>query len=167
MKISARRIILGTAALLLCLPALSQPGSGGLGGANLGFRTSGSTRGIEPVSAEDAIPGRWRIEFRIRRYSDDPEARGRWITVYADMWIGGIYVNGQIRDGDVHGDFSCRIDDHGRCLDGRLRFQGDEHDWQDFAFVTDRDGDRAEGWAVFSDRTSGATREYELVMRKR
>lgn len=167
MTTTARKLFIGAIAALMALPAMSQSGSGGIGGASLGFRSSGATRGIEPVSAEEAIPGRWRIEFRIRRYSDDPEASGRWITVYADMWIGGIYVNGQIRDSEANADFTCRIDEHGRCIDGRLRFQGDEYDWQDFAFITDRNGERAEGWAVFADRNTGVIREYELVLRKR
>ena len=167
MKNSARTISIGILAALLGLPAIAQVGSGGIGSANLGFRSTGSTRGYRDVSAEDAIPGRWRMEFRIRRYSDDPEASGRWMTVIADMWIGGIYVNGQIRDGNISADFNCHIDEHGRCLDGKIRFQGQDYDWQDFAFITDREGDRAEGWAVYVDRETGATREYEIVMRKR
>jgi len=167
MKISAYRLLIAATALVLSVPALAQPGSGGIGSASQGLRTTGAARGIEAVPLEQAIPGRWRIEFRIRNISDDPDATGRWRTVTAEMWLSGSYVNGQIREGDFPGDFNCTIDEHGRCIDGRLRFREDLHDWEDFNFVLDRMGDRAEGWAVFTDRETGAFREYELRMRKR
>jgi len=167
MHIPAYRLLLGAMVAMLALPTLGQPGGGGIGTSSDGFRITGATRGIEPVSPEQAIPGRWRIEFRIRRYSDDPRASGRWLVVDANMWLAGIYVNGQIRDKEANADFSCRIDDAGRCSDGRIRFEGDNFDWDDFAFVVDRDGYRAEGWAVHVDRDTGVTREYELLLRKR
>jgi hypothetical protein len=85
----------------------------------------------------------------------------------ADMSLAGQYVTGRIRDDDYPGDFSCSIDEYGRCIDGRLRFRSDDQDWQEFAFILDRDGYRAEGWAVFSDIHTGAVREYELALRKR
>jgi hypothetical protein len=103
----------------------------------------------------------------IRRYSDYPRATGRWLVVDANMWISGNFVNGQIRDKDATADFSCQIDGVGRCSVGRIRFRDENFDWDDFAFVVDRDGDRAEGWAIRVDPESGVTREYELRMRKR
>ena len=165
---SARRALFFIlTALVLPSSAYSQMGGGGIGAASLGFRTTGQSLGIEAMSNEDAIPGRWRIEFRIRRHSEDPEARGVWRTVTADMSIIGNSVVGRIREDDFPGDFSCYIDDYGRCIDGRLRFRSDRYDWQEFAFVLDREGYRAEGWATFTDVESGAVREYELQMRKR
>jgi hypothetical protein len=142
-------------------------GGGGIGAASLGFRTTGQSLGIEAMSNEDAIPGRWRIEFRIRRHTDDPEATGVWRTVTADLFLSGQYVTGRIRDDEFPGDFTCSIDDYGRCMYGRLRFQSDDQDWQEFSFILDREGYRAEGWATFTDVGSGAIREYELQMRKR
>jgi hypothetical protein len=164
MKTSAYAFLIGA---MLALPALSQPGGGGIGISAEGFRNTGATRGIEAVPPLEAIPGRWRIEFRIRRYSDNPQATGRWLVVDADMVIGGIYVSGQIRDNDATADFTCLVDDVGRCSGGRIRFRHENFDWDDFAFVVDRNGVRAEGWAIRVDPETGVTREYELRMRKR
>jgi hypothetical protein len=167
MKISARHVVTLMAALGLMSAVHGQMGGGGIGAASLGLRTTGQSLGIEAVPNEEAIPGRWRIEFRIRRHTEDPEATGLWRIVTAEMSLSGIYVTGRIRDDDFPGDFSCSIDDFGRCLDGRLRFHEDEQDWQEFTFIVDREGYRAEGWAVYTDIETGAVREYELAMRKR
>ena len=167
MTSSSRTFLIILTALVLPSSAYSQAGGGGIGAASLGFRTTGQSLGIEAVSNEDAIPGRWRIEFRIRRHTDDPEATGVWRTVDADLFLSGQYVTGRIRDDEHPGDFTCSIDEYGRCLDGRLRFRSDNQDWQVFSFIVDRDGYRAEGWAVFTDVESGAIHEYELQLRKR
>ena len=167
MTSSARAFLLILAALVLPCSAHSQMGGGGIGAASLGFRTTGQSLGVESVPNEEAIPGRWRIEFRIRRHTEDPEATGVWRTVTAEMFLSGSMVNGRIRDDEFPGDFSCQIDEYGRCMDGRLRFHSDDHDWQEFSFILDREGYRAEGWAVYADVESGAIREYELALRKR
>jgi hypothetical protein len=83
------------------------------------------------------------------------------------MSLAGTYVTGRIRDDEFPGDFTCSIDEYGRCIDGRLRFRSDDQDWQVFSFILDREGYRAEGWAAFTDFQSGAVREYELAFRKR
>lgn len=163
----ARVLLLTLSALVLPFSAYSQMGGRGIGGSTLGFRTSGEQLGIDAVPIEDAIPGRWRIEFRIQRHSEDPEATGIWRTVTAEMSISGNQVTGRIRDDDFPGDFKCYIDEYGRCMDGRLRFHTDKQDWQEFSFILDREGYRAEGWAVFTDIETGAIREYELMLRKR
>jgi hypothetical protein len=163
----ARALFLILTALILQSSVHGQMGGGGIGTGSLGLRTTGQSLGIEAVPLEDAIPGRWRIEFRIRRHTEDLTASGVWRTVMADMSLAGQYVTGRIRDDDYPGDFSCSIDEYGRCIDGRLRFRSDDQDWQEFAFILDRDGYRAEGWAVFSDIHTGAVREYELALRKR
>jgi hypothetical protein len=162
-----RSILLILSALVLPCSVQGQMGGGGIGAGTLGFRTQGEQLGIEAVPIEDAIPGRWRIEFRIRRHSEDPEASGTWRTVTADVSIAGTMVRGMIRDDEFPGDFTCQIDEYGRCLDGRFRFLSDDHDWQEFSFILDREGYRAEGWAVYADPASGAIREYELQLRKR
>jgi hypothetical protein len=167
MTTSARGLLFVLAALVLPGTAYSQMGGGGIGSAALGFRTTGQSLGIEAIPNEDAIPGRWRIEFRIRRHTEDPKATGIWRTVTAEMFLSGQYVTGRIRDDDFPGDFTCSIDEHGRCMGGRLRFHSDTQDWQEFTFILDRDGYRAEGWATFTDFQTGAVREYELAMRKR
>ena len=167
MTSSGRVILTVLAALALPCSAYSQMGGGGIGAGTLGFRTTGAALGIEGVPIEDAIPGRWRIEFRIRRHTEDPEASGIWRTVVAELSMSGQWVTGRIRDDEFPGDFSCQIDEYGRCMDGRLRFFSDRHDWQEFSFILDREGYRAEGWATFTDYESGAVREYELAMRKR
>ncbi len=164
---SARTLLLILTALVLPCSAYSQMGGGGIGAASLGFRTTGQSLGIESVSNEDAVPGRWRIEFRIRRHTEDPEATGVWRAVTAEMYLAGNSVTGRIRDDDFPGDFNCFIDEYGRCLDGRLRFHSDDQDWQEFSFILDREWFRGEGWAVFTDIETGAVREYELAMRKR
>jgi hypothetical protein len=167
MKLSALLLLPFLIASALLPAAHGQMGGGGIGAGSLGLRTTGQALGIEAVPNEDAIPGRWRIEFRIRRNTEDPEASGTWRTVIADMSLNGTYVTGRIRDDDFPGDFTCSIDEYGRCMDGRLRFFSDDHDWQVFSFIVDREGYRAEGWASITDRESGAVREYELVFRKR
>jgi hypothetical protein len=167
MKSSARLFLTLLASLALAPSVHSQMGGGGIGVGSLGFRATGSTRGIESVPAEEAIPGRWRIEFRVRRHSEDPEASGIWRTVTAEMYMSGLFVTGRIRDDDFPGDFTCSIDEFGRCMDGKLRFHSDNQDWQVFSFIVDREGYRAEGWATFTDIQTGAIREYELAMRKR
>lgn len=167
MKSTARALVAFLTALAPALTVYAQMGGGGIGAGSLGLRTTGESRGIEAVTAEEAIPGRWRIEFRIRRLSEDPQASGVWRTVMADMALTADRVTGWIRDDDYQGDFNCTIDTYGRCIDGRLRFFTDEHDWQEFSFILDRDGYRAEGWAVFADLQSGAIHEYELMFRKR
>jgi len=167
MTISGRSILLILSALVLPGSVQSQMGGGGIGAGTLGLRTQGQAMGIEPVPLDEAIPGRWRIEFRIRRHTEDPEAVGVWRTVTADMSMAGLMVRGMIRDDDFPGDFTCTIDEYGRCLDGRFRFHADDHDWQEFSFIVDREGYRAEGWAVYADPASGAVREYELALRKR
>jgi hypothetical protein len=164
---SGRALLFILTALVLPCSAYSQTGGGGIGAASLGFRTTGQQLGIEAVPIEDAITGRWRIEFRVRRSTEDPEATGVWRTVTADVSIAGPMVTGRIRGGKYPADFRCSIDEYGRCLNGRLRFFEDDQNWQEFVFILDRDGYRAEGWAVFMDIRSGAVREYELVMRKR
>jgi hypothetical protein len=166
MRTFASLFLSGLTVVVLSSPAYGQAGGGGLGAGSLGLRNTGPTRGIEPVPAEEAIPGHWRIEFRIRRHSEDPGASGIWRTVLAEMYISGMWVTGRIR-GDFPAEFSCTIDESGRCMDGRLRFFTDERDWQVFSFILDRDGDRAEGWASTTDPESGVVREYELQMRKR
>jgi hypothetical protein len=83
------------------------------------------------------------------------------------MYMSGLFVTGRIRDDDFPGDFTCSIDEFGRCMDGKLRFHSDNQDWQVFSFIVDREGYRAEGWATFTDIQTGAIREYELAMRKR
>jgi hypothetical protein len=167
MHISARALLLILTALTLPVSVQGQMGGGGIGAGALGLRTTGESLGIEPVPLDEAIPGRWRIEFRIRRHTEDPEASGIWRTVTAEMGMNGDRITGRIRDDDYPGDFSCTIDEFGRCMDGRLRFYDDEQDWQVFSFIVDREGFRAEGWAVFTDIQSGAVREYELAFRKR
>lgn len=164
---SVRALLLILTAAVLPCSVYSQMGGGGIGSGTLGLRTQGEQLGIESMPIEDAIPGRWRIEFRIRRHSEDPEATGVWRTVTAELSMAGTSVIGRIRDDDFPGDFSCFIDEYGRCLDGRLRFFTDSHDWQEFSFILDREGHRAEGWAVYADVESGAIREYELALRKR
>jgi len=164
---SLRALLFTLTVLILPGSAYSQMGGGGIGAASLGFRTTGQSLGVDAVPIEDAIPGRWRIEFRVRRDSEDPEATGIWRTVTGEMSLSGRIVTGRIRDDDFPGDFSCSIDEYGRCMDGKLRFHSDDQDWQQFAFILDREGYRAEGWASFTDVESGAVREYELQFRKR
>lgn len=168
MKTAAKALFSILTALVLQSSVEAQMGGGGIGAGTLGLRTTGASLGIEAMPNEDAIPGRWRIEFRIRRHSEDPQASGVWRIVVAEMTLSGTqYVTGRIRDDEFPGDFQCSIDEYGRCIDGRLRFFEDDQDWQEFSFILDREGHRAEGWAVFADRESGAVREYELYMRKR
>jgi hypothetical protein len=141
---------------------------GGFGGGAGGGGNSGGREQDEPPDPATAIPGEWQIEFRIERDSADSRARGRWISVTADLTVSGTQVTGRIRDRDAEGDFECSISPVGRCEQGRLRFTTDTEDWQDFGFVLDdRDSDRAEGWATFVDSASGQMRDYELIMRKR
>lgn len=150
-------------------------GAGGFGGDTGGGNDDGgfasnagggaSQQAFDP---ESAMPGDWRIEFRIERDSTDSSARGRWITVMSEITISGNRVVGRIRDRDVVGEFECVISPEGRCEPGRLRFTNDKIDWPDFGFeIDDFDTERAQGWATFIDPDAGITREYELILQKR
>jgi hypothetical protein len=150
---------------------------GGAGGAGGGFGGGGDSGGFsedaggggaqQAFDPETAMPGDWRIEFRIERDSSDSDARGRWITVDSQIMISGNRVVGRIRDREVQGDFECIISPEGRCEPGKLRFTTDRLDWPEFGFeIDDFDPERAEGWATFIDPEAGITREYELVLRK-
>ena len=145
-------------------------GGGGFGGGGGGFGGGGFGEEEEqqpetPLS--ELIPGRWEIEFRIDYFSADPEAIGRYLEVEADIFIMGDRLEGRIRERDLIGDFRCMYDGHDRCQFGTMRFQGEDQDWQDFSFVVDRFGQRAEGWAEWINVETGEIQRYELRLRKR
>jgi hypothetical protein len=146
-------------------------GGGGFGGGGAGGSFGSEAGGggaAEAFNAELAMPGEWRIEFRIEKDSSDPTAQGKWLTLIADVTISGDRVVGRIRDRDVEGDFECVISPEGRCEPGRLRFTTDTRDWPEFGFeIDDFDRERAEGWATFIDVEAGITREFELELQKR
>jgi hypothetical protein len=147
-------------------------GGGGRGGgesADAGESESGAVDqapvGLEP---DEAVEGRWRIEFRIDYDSDDESASGRWRTVNAEVLMNFTEVTGHIRgERDTEaGQFTCTFDGNQRCWMGTLRFESDEKDWSDFGFELTADG-RAVGWAEHMEEETGRIRKYELTMRKR
>ena len=152
---------------------------GGGGGAGGGFGGGADSDGgfgndvgggaaQQAFDPETAMPGEWRIEFRIERDSSNSDARGRWIIVDSEIMMSGNRVVGRIRDRDIEGEFECMISPEGRCEPGKLRFRTDRIDWQEFGFeIDDFDRERAEGWATFVDPELGITREYELILQKR
>jgi len=146
-------------------------GGGGFGGGDTGFggqdQGQGQDQESNEPSMEELLQGRWQIEFRIEYFSKDPEASGRYLEVYADLYVNGDLVEGRIQEDDIRGEFRCRFDGVSRCDLGTMHFQGEDQDWQDFGFVVERQGDRATGWAEWINAETGEIQRFELRLRKR
>jgi hypothetical protein len=178
MKFLTVRLGLLAAGLTFALAVQSQPGGGGggfgggggggdIGGAGGGAQTPAPEQNNEQAAAE-RLPGRWEIEFRIEFFSADPEASGKYLEVDAEMFVNGDQVEGRIQEQNVRGEFSCTFDGVERCQFGKMRFQGEDQEWQDFGFVLDRfGGDRATGWAEWINVENGEIQRFELRLRKR
>lgn len=181
MKIDGYRFWILIIGLVGSAAVHSQPGGGGFGGGGFGGGgfggggfggRGGPSPEPEPEQPEEPplsekIAGRWEIEFRIEYFSADPEANGRFLEVDADIYVNGDRIEGRIQEPNIRGEFRCMYDGNNRCQFGTMRFQGEPQDWQDFGFVVDTYGERAEGWAEWIDIDTGEIQRYELRMRKR